>query len=93
MKVSHLNPSKTFFIVFSKSFETIETLEMLKIAIKWSGDMNKFLALTSNNDGPKQYGISNIHTFDKEIGGRYSIWFEDIESMLFGRWTSNGYCL
>ena len=90
MKVSHLNPSKTFFIVFSKSFKTIETLEMLKIAIKWSGDMNKFLALTSNNDGPKQYGISNIHTFDKEIGGRYSIWLEDIESMFGGRWTANG---
>ena len=89
-KVSHLDPSKTFFIVFSKSFETIETLEMLKIAIKWSGDMNKFLALTSNNDGPKQYGISNIHTFDKEIGGRYSIWLEDIESMFGGRWTANG---
>ena len=90
MKVSDLDPSKTFFIVFSKSFKTIETLEMLKIAIKWSGDMSKFLALTSNNDGPKQYGISNIHTFDKEIGGRYSIWLEDIESMFGGRWTGNG---
>ena len=63
---------------------------MLKIAIKWSGDMNKFLALTSNNDEPKRYGISNIHTFDKEIGGRYSIWLEDIESMFGGRWTANG---
>ena len=90
IKVSNLDPSKTFFMVFSKSFETIETLEMLKIAIKWSGDMNKFLALTSNNDEPKQYGISNIHTFDKEIGGRYSIWLEDIESMFGGRWTANG---
>ena len=37
MKVSDLDPSKTFFIVFSKSFETIETLKMLKIAIKWFG--------------------------------------------------------
>ena len=90
IKVSNLDPSKTFFIVFSKSFKTIETLEMLKIAIKWSGDMSKFLALTSNNNGPKQYGISNIHTFDKEIGGRYSIWLEDIESMFGGRWTRNG---
>ena len=89
-KVSHLDSKKTFFMVFSKSFKTIETLEMLKIAIKWSGDMNKFLALTSNNDGPKQHGISNIHTFDKEIGGRYSIWLEDIESMFGGRWTANG---
>ena len=90
MKVDHLDPKKTFFIVFSKSFETIETIEMLKIAIKWSGDKNKFLALTSNLEAPKQYGISHIHTFDKEIGGRYSIWLEDIESMFGGRWTANG---
>ena len=90
MKVSHLDPKKTFFIIFSKSFETIETLEMLNIAIKWSGDTSKFLALTCNKEGAKKYGISNIHTFDKEIGGRYSIWLEDIESMYGGRWTYNG---
>jgi glucose-6-phosphate isomerase len=90
MKVDHLDPKKTFFVVFSKSFETIETIEMLKIAIKWSGDTNKFLALTSNLEAPKQYGIFHIHTFDKEIGGRYSIWLEDIESMFGGRWMANG---
>ena len=39
---------------------------------------------------PKKYGISHIHTFDKEIGGRYSIWLEDIESLYGGRWTSDG---
>ena len=89
-KVSNLDPKKTFFVVFSKSFETVETLEMLKIAIKWSGDIKKFLALTSNNEGPKKYGISNIHTFDKEIGGRYSIWLEDIELIFGGRWTTKG---
>ncbi len=83
-KVSHLNPKKTFFIVFSKSFETIETLEMLRMALRWSGDTKKFLALTSNATKPKEFGISNIHTFDKEIGGRYSIWLEDI-AKLFGQ--------
>ena len=83
-KVEHLNPKKTFFIVFSKSFETIETLEMLRMAQQWSGDNKKFLALTSNATKPKEYGIQYIHTFDKEIGGRYSIWLEDI-SKLFGQ--------
>ena len=77
-KVRHLDPKKTFFLVFSKSFETIETLEMLSIALEWSGDTKKFLALTSNADKPKEFGISYIHTFDKEIGGRYSIWLEDV---------------
>ena len=83
-KVKHLNPKKTFFIVFSKSFETIETLEMLRMAQEWSGDNKKFLALTSNASKPKEFGIQYIHTFDKEIGGRYSIWLEDI-SKLFGQ--------
>ena len=82
-KVNNLNPKKTFFIVFSKSFETIETLEMLRMALDWSGDTKKFLALTSNANKPKEFGISYIHTFDKEIGGRYSIWLEDI-AKLFG---------
>ena len=90
MKVSHLDPHKTFFIIFSKSFETIETLEMLNIAIKWSGDTNKFLALTSNKEEAQKHGISYVNTFDKEIGGRYSIWLEDIESIFGGRWTYNG---
>ena len=80
-KVKHLNPKKTFFIVFSKSFETIETLEMLRMAQEWSGDNKKFLALTSNATKPKEYGIQYIHTFDKEIGGRYSIWLEDISKL------------
>ena len=83
-KVKHMNPKKTFFIIFSKSFETIETLEMLRLAQEWSGDNKKFLALTSNATKPKEFGIQYIHTFDKEIGGRYSIWLEDI-SKLFGQ--------
>ena len=86
-KVNNLNPKKTFFIVFSKSFETIETLEMLRMALDWSGDTKKFLALTSNANKPKEFGISYIHTFDKEIGGRYSIWLEDI-AKLFGQQDS-----
>ena len=84
-KVEHLNPKKTFFIVFSKSFETIETLEMLRMAQQWSGDNKKFLALTSNATKPKEYGIQYIHTFDKEIGGRYSIWSPMTQFHLFGK--------
>lgn len=91
IKVDHLDPKKTFFIIFSKSFKSIETIQMLKMALSWSNcNTNNILAITSNVEEPKKYGISHIHTFDKEIGGRYSIWLEDIESLYGGRWTSDG---
>tara|TARA_B100001989_G_scaffold167486_1_gene120608 strand:+ start:2429 stop:3850 length:1422 start_codon:yes stop_codon:yes gene_type:complete len=96
-KVHHLDPKKTFFLVFSKSFETIETLEMLSMALDWSGDTKKFLALTSNADKPREFGISYIHTFDKEIGGRYSIWLESVVKIFgeqeFGSSISPGLAL
>ena len=57
---------------------------MLSMALEWSGDTKKFLALTSNADKPKEFGISYIHTFDKEIGGRYSIWSPISQFHLFG---------
>ncbi len=73
-KTKNLNPKETFFIVSSKSFTTVETLETLKNAIKWSGDMDKFLAITSNKSEALKYKIKHILVFDREIGGRYSIW-------------------
>ncbi len=73
-KTKNLDPSETFFIVSSKSFTTDEILITLKNAIKWSGDINKFLAITANKSEASKYKIKNILEFDKEIGGRYSIW-------------------
>ena len=69
-----LDSKKTVFIVSSKSFTTDETIESLKDAIRWSGDMNKFLAITANKSKAQRFNFKHITEFDKEIGGRYSIW-------------------
>ncbi len=69
-----LDPKKTVFIVSSKSFTTDETIESLTDAIHWSGDMNKFIAITANKNKAQKFNFKHITEFDKEIGGRYSIW-------------------
>ena len=48
MKTSKLKPEDTIFLISSKSFTTKETLSLLKKAISWSGDINKFVAITAN---------------------------------------------
>lgn len=73
-KIKKILPDETVFIVSSKSFTTEETIEVLRSAIDWSGDMSKFIAVTANRSEASKYGIENIVEFDKEIGGRYSIW-------------------
>ena len=75
-KTSKLKPEHTVFLVSSKSFTTQETLQVLKEAISWSGDMNNFVAITANKEEAKKHNIRNIIEFDNEIGGRYSIWSE-----------------
>ena len=74
-KTSLLDPNETIFIISSKSFSTDETIEMLKLALDWSSGISHFIAITANPEEAKKYGFEdNIVTFDKEIGGRYSIW-------------------
>ena len=76
IKTKKLNPKDTIFLVMSKSFRTDETISMLKDAISWSGEISKFIAITANKAEAQKYNIKNILEFDKEIGGRYSIWSE-----------------
>tara|TARA_B100002052_G_scaffold242173_1_gene226933 strand:- start:40647 stop:41951 length:1305 start_codon:yes stop_codon:yes gene_type:complete len=75
-KTSLLDPKMTIFIISSKSFTTDETIQMLKSAIDWSPSLNNFIVITSNVKEANKYGFNNknIVSFDKEIGGRYSIW-------------------
>ena len=75
-KIKKLNPKDTIFIVSSKSFTTEETISTFKDAIKWSGEISKFIAITANRQEAEKHNISNIIEFDMEIGGRYSIWSE-----------------
>tara|TARA_B100001250_G_scaffold182307_1_gene156865 strand:- start:231 stop:1586 length:1356 start_codon:yes stop_codon:yes gene_type:complete len=73
-KTRSLDAEDTFFIVSSKSFTTDETIELLKKAFFWSNSKSNFIAITANPNEAKKYGIEEIIEFDKEIGGRYSIW-------------------
>lgn len=75
-KTKSLDPSETIFIISSKSFKTEETLQMLNCAKKWLLNAEHFIAITSNKKEAIKYGFidENIILFDKEIGGRYSIW-------------------
>ncbi len=85
-KIKKLHPNETIFIVSSKSFTTTETILILKSAIAWSGSTENFLAITSNKSEAQKYNINKIIEFDKEIGGRYSIW-SDIS--IAARWENN----
>ncbi len=86
-KMNKLKSNETIFIVSSKSFTTKETIETLNNAIDWSGsDMKRFIAITANKPEALKYNIKNIVEFDKEIGGRYSIW-SDIS--LPAEWENN----
>ena len=76
IKTKKLDPKDTIFIVASKSFTTTETITMLKEALSWSSEINRFIAITANKEEAEKYYIKNIIEFDKEIGGRYSIWSE-----------------
>ena len=82
IKTQKLDPKDTIFIVSSKSFTTEETILVLKEAISWSGEMNRFFAITANKEEAKKYNLINIIEFDHEIGGRYSIWSE-ISALIF----------
>ena len=86
IKTKELNPKETIFLVSSKSFTTDETISSLKDAISWSGEMDKFIAITANKDEAEKYEINNIIEFDQEIGGRYSIWSE---ISILMKWLSN----
>ena len=83
-KIKNLDPKKTLFIVSSKSFTTEETLVTLNDSIKWSGDMDKFVAITANKSKASEHKIKHIIGFDKEIGGRYSIWSDISLSAFYG---------
>jgi len=80
-KISNFKQEETIFIISSKSFKTDETIAMFNHASKWSKKIDHFIAITSNICEAKKYGFSddNIIHFDKEIGGRYSIWSQVAE--------------
>ena len=91
IKTKNLDPKNTFFIVSSKSFTTDETIKSLVQAQNWSLYNSHFIAITSNPEKAKKYGIQQVITFDKEIGGRYSIWSPITQFHLYDDMTAEYY--
>ncbi|WP_086933116.1 glucose-6-phosphate isomerase [Agarilytica rhodophyticola] len=79
-----LNPESTLFIVASKSFSTLETLQNALTARQWvlnSGCSHEqlakhFVAISSKVDKAIEFGIDadNIYPIWDWVGGRYSLW-------------------
>jgi glucose-6-phosphate isomerase len=79
-----LEPSRTVFIVASKSFTTMETLTNAATARRWVVDAagneeavaRHFIALSANPAATTEFGIdeANRLTFWDWVGGRFSLW-------------------
>ena len=78
-----LNPENTIFIIVSKTFNTIETLENANKVRRWFIEKlgedaipYHFLAISNNVKSPKEFGINsnNILSIPEWVGGRFSLW-------------------
>ena len=78
-----LNPETTLFIIVSKTFTTIETLENANKVRAWFIDnaseiaiKDHFIAISNNTEAPKKFGVSldNILSIPDWVGGRFSLW-------------------
>jgi glucose-6-phosphate isomerase len=82
--VAGLDPRTTWFIVTSKTFTTLETLDNARRARAWLARtlgnapdlMANFVAVTANPDAARGYGISadRVLPMADWVGGRYSLW-------------------
>jgi glucose-6-phosphate isomerase len=76
-----LDPAQTLFVVSSKTFTTVETLTNAHTCRRWLVDVlgesaveHHFVAVSTNADGVKAFGINtdNMFGFWDWVGGRYS---------------------
>tara|TARA_B100000963_G_scaffold361037_1_gene394520 strand:- start:1157 stop:2494 length:1338 start_codon:yes stop_codon:yes gene_type:complete len=74
-KVSDINLEKCIFIIASKSFSTIETLNAFE-SVTNKKYLGATYAITSNIEEAEKYGIDKekIIPFDRSTGGRFSSW-------------------
>lgn len=80
----HLQPGRTLFLVASKSFTTLETLENAGLAKQWllnngtteTGLDQHFIAMTACREKAISFGLHADHILplDDWVGGRYSLW-------------------
>jgi glucose-6-phosphate isomerase len=81
--VRDLDPAETLFIVCSKTFSTLETIENATSARQWVVDAlgddaavaKHFVAVSTEADRVRQFGIDtdNMFGFWEWVGGRYSM--------------------
>jgi glucose-6-phosphate isomerase len=77
-----VNPETTLFIIASKTFTTQETIANAQSARKWfltqakdeSAISKHFVALSTNVEKVKEFGIAKYFEFWDYVGGRYSLW-------------------
>ena len=78
-----LNPETTIFIVVSKTFTTIETIENAKKIKNWflkkknlKSIEDHFIAISNNIKAPEKFGVNkdNILRIPESVGGRFSLW-------------------
>jgi glucose-6-phosphate isomerase len=75
-----LSPQHTLFLVASKTFTTLETLVNAHSARDWflaqggTDIARHFVALTSNGQAAREFGITTTFGFWDWVGGRYSLW-------------------
>ena len=82
--LQNLDPERCLFLVQSKSFTTLETLENARECLTWlqsrlgqNCDISKHLiAVSSNVASAKEFGVleENIFPMWDWVGGRYSLW-------------------
>jgi len=82
--LASLNPETSLFMVASKTFTTLETLQNAQAAKKWLQDSlssdddlaKHFIAVSSNIEKAIAFGINenNIFPMWDWVGGRYSLW-------------------
>ena len=82
--LEQLDPERCLFLIQSKSFTTLETLENAHVCLDWlkdkldpSADISRHLiAVSSNIEAACAFGIAeeNILPMWDWVGGRYSLW-------------------
>jgi glucose-6-phosphate isomerase len=74
--LSGLKPETTVFIIASKTFTTLETMTNAHTALGWSGRVENFIGVTSNEKAALEFGIAPDHILPMRdwVGGRYSLW-------------------
>jgi glucose-6-phosphate isomerase len=66
------DPATTLFVIASKTFTTQETMANAAAAKRWGG--NAFVAVTSNVEAAKKFGVDEIFPMWDWVGGRFSVW-------------------